>query len=96
MDTPFFVECSGHTNVAHEQIMTARNFCLTEGFRPLGQSHVHHLTSGVRWPRIYSARVGPDRISSRSAKRRVDLLGSGECKPLLSAQANLATSPAQA
>ena len=59
MDTPFLVEWLGRTKVAHEQVATARNVCLTKGLgtltkglETLGQRHVHHLTSGVGWPRI--------------------------------------------
>ena len=97
MDTPFFVKWSHE--VAHEQVATARNTCLTKGLgtltkglETLGQRHVHHLTSGVRWPRNTHARVGPDRISIWSPRRKPD--GISRNRPLLE-QAN-ATSVATA
>ena len=116
MDTPFLVEWLGRTKVAHEQVATARNVCLTKGLETLGQRHVHHLTSGVGWPRITAglgtftkgletlgqrhvhhltsgvgwhritaARVGPDRISIWSLRRKPD--GISRNRPLLE-QAN--------
>ena len=123
MDTPFLVEWLGRTKVAHEQVATARNVCLTKGLgtltkgletlgqrhvhhltsgvgwpritaglgtltkglETLGQRHVHHLTSGVGWHRITAARVGPDRISIWSLRRKPD--GISRNRPLLE-QAN--------